>query len=461
MLLVLLAACDGDQNLNAGKPILELSAASIDFGEVVVGQQRAAIGIALGNGGYGDLEISDVAFADGTPADFSVEEWPQEGIGYGDEGVLVIGYTPDAEGGDAGTVVLTTNMTDKPTVEVPVEGIGVIPKIDVDPEVLYFGRVDPGGSVTLPVWIGAGGSGDLRLTHVGFSEAEALAYALDLPESWAEPYTVANGTSFRMDVTFAPPDTEEWRGEVWLESNDPEDPVAVIALIGNTDDVPTEPQAPIVEILDPNNGEFFLDDMDVALVGYVVDTDEPNVENLLCGWYAGTDRVANAFPTADGRVEATSRLDAGNVDLTLRCYDSTGEVGEDTVTVTVWPADEPVEYTISGGSSVFDFFSVDDDLTVQINGVSVYEDTDHTKGTLAPLTFEAKRGDTIRLVAVDYNTCDAFLDPLVLHWGTGESQDLNEGVCLTSCPEHACYDGTYNGPWPGVVLDQEFEIAIP
>jgi hypothetical protein len=81
--------------------------------------------------------------------------------------------------------------------------------------------------------------------------------------------------------------------------------------------------------------------------------------------------------------------------------------------------------------------------------------------TLAPVEFEARVGDQLRLVATDVNACQMALDALVLHWGTGESQALNDSQCRSSCPQDACYDASSSGPWPGVYLDETYTIEIP
>lgn len=457
-MLTLLFACTNGPELNAGKPELKLSPSRVDFGEVVVGN-AVQLGLRVENVGYGDLTFDDVTFGEGTSADFAVVAFP-EALGHGEEGVLDLTYTPDVEGQDIGTLQLATNDEAALLVELELEGMGTWPRIDVDPEILYFGTVPAGESVSLTTSIGAGGSGKLRVTGVGFAADEAVAYSYTLPDDWVEPYAVSNGFSFPIVVTFTPPDDAEYRGELWVTTNDPEEPVAAIQLIGNTTDVPTENGPPIVELLDPDNGEYFLDDADVAFEGYVFDPNEP-ATNLICAWYADGTRVDYADVDALGGATGSGLLPVGEVELTLRCYDSEGLVGEDSARVTVWPHEEPLAYTISGGESVFDYFSIDDDIRITVNGVEVFVDENRHKDTLPPVEFEASRGDVVRIIASDINSCDLVLDALVLHWGTGESQALNDAMCQSACVDGACYDGSYNGPWPGIFLDEEYTIAIP
>lgn len=458
-MLLLLLACEDGPGLNAGKADLVVTPARVDFGEVVIGNQ-SEVGLAVRNDGYGTLQFESITIGEGSSLDFSVSSYPEE-LGHGEEGILMLKYVPDVEGEDHGTVEIVSNDEAAPSLSLDIEGMGVIPRIDVDPEVLYFGVVTPGESYTLGTRIGATGSGNLRVTGVNFPGDEAVAYSYELPDDWAEPYVTSNGHSFTIYVTFTPPDEAEYSGELYIESNDPEEPVASVRLFGNTEDDPTGNESPVVEILDPNNGEYFMDDTLVSFEGYVYDPDEA-VTNLLCGWFSDDGaRVADADIDSAGGVTGSGLLPIGEIGLTLRCYDSEGLSGEDTVELTVWPHEDPVVYTISGGDSIFDYFNVDDDVTITLNGTAVFEDTNATKDTHPPLEIEATRGDVIGITATDQNYCNKVIDALVLHWGTGESQALNDAVCDSACAENACYSGDYSGPWPSVFLDAEYEITIP
>ncbi len=459
LLPLLLVGCDPDQQLNVAEPELVVEPATVDFGEVVLGTY-AEVGAVVRNEGLGTLRIDGAALQAGSSVDLNIISWPEE-LAAHEEGLLVVQYAPDVEGEDWGTLDVSTNQTDTPVVPVTLTGLGVKPCIDIDPELLFFGTVAPGESVTKTFDVRAGCTGTLRIANAVFPGAEAGAYTAAFPEDWAEPYTVRTGFSFQVAITFAPPDIAEWVGELRFTSNDPDDPTAAVQLKGNTIDDPLENEPPYVELTEPDVGEYFLDTQLVTLTGQVYDADEA-VTNLICGWYANGSRLsADATVAFDGSLAASVELPIGDVEVELRCFDSEGEKGSDSTTVKVWEAEEPLQYVLSGGPTEYDYFQVDDDVTLHLNGVVVFADDNDTKDTLPPLKFEAKAGDVLHVTAVDQNSCDAMLDPLVLHWGTGQSQDLNAGVCFSACPDHSCYDGTYAGPWPGVIVDEEFVIAIP
>ncbi len=460
LLLLSFAACEPDQALNVAEPKLVIEPPTVEFGETVLGNYTE-VGAVLRNDGLGSLSISSAELQSGSSPDFQLISWPETLAGKS-EGLLVMQYTPDIEGEDWGTVALATNEPDNAEAQLAVTGLGVKPCIDIDPELLWFGVVPPGESVTKSFTVRAGCTGTLNIGSVVFPGDEAAAYTITYPEGWAEPYALRTGFSFTMQVTFAPPDDTPREGELWFNSNDPEQATAAVALKGNTVDDPTENEPPVVEITEPDVGEYFLDNQLVTLTGAVYDADEA-VTNLICGWYANGARLPDADATVaiDGTLAGASLLPEGDVEVELRCFDSEGEQGKDTTTVKVFKHDEPLDYVISGGNTSFDYFGVDDDVRFTVAGAVVFDDDNDTKDNLAPVRFSGRAGDALQITAVDQNSCDARIDALVLHWGTGKQQPLNEVVCFSSCPEHDCYDGTYAGPWPNVILDETFTISIP
>ncbi len=452
-----LSACV-DNTVHAGLPSVAVSPDSVNFGEVVVGTS-SQIGVNVKNNGIGELEVAAASMSDISSPDLRVVDFPST-VSRDAAGILTLEYQPDIEGQDFGSVTLTSNDPDHPSVEIPIEGTGVRPHCDVDPELLYFGTLAVGESATQTVHISASGSGDLRIRSIAFAGEEDAAYTFALPTEYAEPYVLANGFSIALSVTFAPPSADEFTGEILVTTNDPDEEQVAVHLYGNTVDDPLTNVAPVVEILDPNTGEHFLTTTVVPLTGHVYDQDEA-ATNLTCTWYAAGTPVAAALPTVEGDVASNATLPVGEIDIALRCFDGVGAMGEDIVSVEVFDPEDPLPYVISGGFSLFDYISVDDDLEVKVNGTSIYRDASGEASTLAPIKFEALVGDQIELIATDQKYCRAFLDSLTLFWGSGDSQVLNTPVCHSACDGEDCYDEDYDGPWPNVFVDEFYTIEIP
>jgi len=178
--------------------------------------------------------------------------------------------------------------------------------------------------------------------------------------------------------------------------------------------------------------------------------------------------LADGVPAgASGSPDATGALTllwtpaaAGDIAVTVRCLDTAGAVGEDVVDVSVFDPKEPLRYTLTGGSTLFDYWTIDDDVTVSVDGLAVFADTNRTKDTHPPLELEARVGSVVRIVASDVNYCTHMLDPLTLHFGTGHSQTLNSAVCASACPDDPCFDPLLS--WSaGTFFEASYTITIP
>lgn len=449
-----------DYDVQAGLPELSLSAELIDFGQVVLGNQ-STIGIEVQNTGLGDLVIESAELDGTTSPDFSFVDLSAYTIPKGQSAELKVRYVPDVIGQDYGRVALTTNDAAHPIANVDLTGFGVEPQVDLDPDILYFGQVAPGDSAALSFTVSAGGVGTLRITDLQLDTGLDAAYTVALPPGVVLPYEMPTGVSMEVLVTFSPPTDAQWRGELTLSTNDPGARQASVELIGNSEDDPTVDSPPVVSISDPDWGEYFLTSDTPMLTGVVVDEEDP-AESLACLGYAGTALLGAATPDSSGNVVIpVVSLPLGEVELLLRCIDSAGQVGEDTVEVVVWDEEEPIQYVISGGDTIYDWWSVDDDITVTVDGVEVFADTNHTADTHPPFSFQAEVGQTIEVVVTDYNYCDTYLTPLTLHFGTETRMPLFSGFCYSACPTHECYDADYAGPWPNVIFEDSAVIAIP
>ncbi len=452
-------ACS-DYGVQKGLPELELSTEVIDFGEIVVGQQ-ATIGITVKNTGMGNLLIDSASLDGTTSADFSFVDLDSDVIAKGESAELRVRYRPDVVGQDYGRVAIVSNDEATPIANVDLSGFGVEPQIDLDPEILYFGQVTTSDSVALSVNVSARGTGTLKVTELQLDAGLDGAYTVALPPGVALPYDMPTGVSMDVLVTFSPPDQSEWSGELTVHSNDPGAREAAVQLVGNTKDDPTGNAAPIVSISDPDWGEYFLTTDTPLLLGVVVDEEDPPA-SLACLGYANAIVMGATTPDSSGIVQIPlGSLPPGEVELTLRCIDSEGSVGQDTVDIEVWDPEEPIQYVLSGGDTIYDWWSVDDDIVISVDGVDIFADTNHTQDSHPPVTFEAEIGQTIRVEVTDYNYCDTYLTPLSLHFGTETSDQIFSGFCFSACSSHDCFDPDYTGPWPGLVYDRSATISIP
>jgi len=460
LIAVLAVGCTTDYTSQELPPEILLSTTTIDFGEVVVGKQ-AEIGINLENTGRGVLHIETCELDGTTSADFELVELGADSVGPHESITLAAIYTPDMVGQDFGRIRLNTDDPDNFLTEVNLVGFGVEPDIDVDPETLWFGEVQAPDTKTLTVEVAAEGTGTTWISDISF-EDDLGVFSYTLPSECSDlPYGLDSGFSFEVDVTYSPTETAEHDTFLLIQSNDPREPTAAVRLLGNAEYNPDENYPPEVEITDPNYGNYLVLGESTLLTGYVYDL-EDSPENLTCAWYANTTFLGNATPDDDGYVSlVTDQIPQGDVTLLLVAMDTGLDTGSDSVSVTVWDAEEPVRYTLSGGGTVYHYWTADDDVEISVDGVTIFADNNHTQDNHPPVEFDAEVGSIIHITAWDINECRKQLDTLYLHFGTGMFLPLNEAICAASCDSDSCYDGSYSGPWPNTFLDADYEITIP
>ncbi len=460
VLLPLLLACNGPETtVSAGKPDIALSAAALDYGEVVLGRQ-STITVYVENSGIGDLTVELIELDGTTSADFTLMTESTLIVGPSDIGEISVRYVPDVEGQDYGRLRILSDDADDPEVELGLSAFGVEPLLDVDPSTLWFGHVGIGETREMMVELSARGSGALKIQAFSFLNGEEAVYSVEVPDWMELPYAMESGQSVELPVRYTPTDEAAWEGELIIETNDPTTPEFAVTLLGNTKDDPTKNSEPVVQITDPDWGDYYLEGDSISVTASVYDQ-EDSPELLFCMLRADLIPAGSGSPDSKGMITIVAEgIEAGDIDMTMTCFDTENGEGSDSVEVSIFDPIEPLKYTITGGSTLFDYWSVDDDVTIYVNNSAVFSDSNHQQDNHPPTEFDATIGDTIRIVAEDYNYCMRSLDPLYLHFGAGYSQDLNEAYCQSACVDDECYDGDFE--WAtGVYYDEEFTISIP
>lgn len=116
-----------------GGPDISVSPGELDFGGVFVGNAMS-LGIKVSNPGDATLEVADVVLSnpdfDADPKVFALEPRTSR--------TVAVSFAPSSDGGLAGALTIISNDADEPAVEVPLEGIGLLPPdISVSPDSLH------------------------------------------------------------------------------------------------------------------------------------------------------------------------------------------------------------------------------------------------------------------------------------------------------------------------------------
>ncbi|MCZ7624510.1 MAG: choice-of-anchor D domain-containing protein [Candidatus Methylomirabilis sp.] len=231
------------------QPAISLSLAALDFGTVAVGGVPAVRTTQIQNTGNAALDVTGIAPAAGTSAEYIFTPTPPFTVAAGANTTLTVTYTPVDVGTDTGSLTITSNASTSPT-SLSLTGTGSVPPppsqpaIGLTPPSLDFGTVNVGGP-----------SGDLTTTiqNTGGASLEITGIALcpgtsgEFTWSPGSPLTVAPGAGTTLTVHYTPADAGTDAGCLAIASNDPATPSANLAVtgIGNIPPPPPDPQPTI------------------------------------------------------------------------------------------------------------------------------------------------------------------------------------------------------------------------
>lgn len=456
--LIATAAGCSDTQLESGVPELELSEGCLDFGSVERGAWRER-SMAVFNVGTATLHVDDYAAQAGSSDAFYFDD-PAKEIAPGAYAELLVRYTPTHEGNDAGAVVITSDDEDEGQVPVFLLGAGVVPHCEVEPAMLYFPLDE--GPQSQTVTVRSTGSGAVILESAVL-ESGVTAFTPVFPSGHEPPVSLDPGIALEITVVYTPEGEQATQDRLLLTTSDPDLDGGQLAVeLIAAGEPPEGNTPPLVEIISPPDGAAVLLGQPLTVTGVVADLEEPP-ESLAVLWHSSLDGyLGGSSPALDGGVELiTSALSTGTHILELRAFDVEGEQGSDAIEVIVYDDDDELEYVLSGGTTEYHYFHVDDDLTVEHDGTPIFVDQDGSQDHHPPLAFLARPGDVIHIVATDQQYCTRAVDGLQLHLGSVYSQVLNAPVSISACEDHDDYDLTFDGPWPEDFLDETYVIAIP
>jgi hypothetical protein len=454
ILVLVLAACNkADTEVVVGQPELADPPATIDFGQVQVGKAVTA-SVDFTNDGIGGLTWTGEFVGAG---DIRLIAVPDE-VAPHETAQIELAFSPSVEGPAEGLLILDTNDADYAHLEIPVQGTGVIPHLVVSPDALYFGTVGEGEAVTRPTTLSSTGSGPVVITALAFPNGEDVAYSWALPDDATLPYTLEPGHAIAMSVTYAPPDATQVSGDLVIASNDQLMPAMTIHLLGGESQGGSRP--PQVEIVEPQWGVRRIEGESVDVKVHAVDEDDAP-SDLLVVLYDNGALVGTASPDSEGWYATTlGGLSPGDHRLVATAIDPDSNIDQDDVTVGVDTEDD-LHWTLTGGESVFEYWSVDDDVRVDVNGVTVFSDANGHQSTNPPIPFEAAAGGELHVVATDAAQCRKMIDDLWLHFGTDRHVQLSVAESSSACPQDPDYDTGYDGPWPNDFFDETFTLEVP
>jgi hypothetical protein len=446
-----------DTDLTRADARIEVSPESIAFGDVNL-LSLVSEPITVTNVGTGWLEISGFEVAEESGSLFVATD-PYTLVG-AEDWTFSVSFAPTGEEHIAGSVYVYSNDPETPVLDIPVDGTGVRPILDVTPTALHFDTSDGVVTSSQTVVLESAGSGAVVVGEIAVLDDDQGAFSFALPPSVTLPYAIDPGLSVEVTVTHEPVIGESYGANLHIYSDDlnDEDQAVVISASGTG----SGGEPPVVEITDPASGHAVEEGETVDFSGVVADADQ-DADTLVT--YFQSDLQGNlgtVFPDAEGNVSlAGIELELGTHMVSLVAVDNQSNIASDTISVMVWEPGQTFDYTISGGDTEYHYFMVDDDITFYLNDVPIFVDTDGNQNLHPPVPVTAAVGDVLRIAAVDYVACTKALDGLYLHLNESNVQLLNDAMSVSACDDHEDYDEAYTGPWPNTFLDEQYVITIP
>lgn len=186
------------------EPAIVVAPGSLDFDSVYVDSSKS-LSLTITNEGCADLVVSDIISDNPVfTTDFSGPDTlaPDQSL------IVNVTFAPDMAQAETGTLTILNN--DHP-VTVPLTGTGIAPSIRVEPDSLAFGEVTVDSSFTQIFTIYNDGSADLVVDSITYPEAYSGTIV---------PTTILPGESIVDSVTFTPPDTFFYDGQINIYNND-------------------------------------------------------------------------------------------------------------------------------------------------------------------------------------------------------------------------------------------------
>lgn len=230
LLLPLLACGPSDQGITNLVPEIAVSPPALDFGEVASPLTEEQL-VYVNNAGRAELEAHYTITGEGKEA-FHVEV-AGANVGAGETFTLPVTFTPPTYLPYTATLVISSNDKEAPEIEVPLSGVGVYapaPDICITPSPMDWQMVAPGSSV--PMVLSVKNCGDATLELGVMDQVGGGAFRVDTATDPSNA-TVAAGETQPVFVYYEPTNDLGDCGTLSFPSNDVDEPVTEVMMLGN------------------------------------------------------------------------------------------------------------------------------------------------------------------------------------------------------------------------------------
>ena len=221
----------GSKQSSSSSASFQLSPASVNFGQVVVGKQGTQV-VSVSNTGNVGVNLTKAVLSDNH---FSLTGMTTPmALAVGQSGSFVIAVSPTAPGGLTGTLTVQGDGGSTPVaVNLSATGASSQAQLSASPAAVNFGNISTRLKGTSNLVLTNSGAADLTISLVTLTGAEFAISGVTTPK------TLASGQSLPVTVTFSPTAAGSGTGSLSITSNDPNNPTIIIPLSGSGTTAPT------------------------------------------------------------------------------------------------------------------------------------------------------------------------------------------------------------------------------
>jgi len=330
--MVLLGACNGGRTSTIA-PKLDVGASALDFGTLRPGGSLSK-DLAVQSGSAVAINLGPLSIDGAGAAAFSVVQSPTD-LGAQASGTISVRFAPQSEGDFSATLVIKSTDPDSPA-NVALSGRGANPKLSVvaecrSPCTLFsagaagidFGARRPlqpaagGGWLDEPAWP------TVTLFNAGLLPVDIASLAIEGDASFgtvepidAKDFPIGPGSGQALHIRFDPdPARTAFSGQLIVHSDDPQLPLATVALLGTL--APAPPLSVCAAIVETQGPDGSLAVPRDAQGNPAFDGTQPPVQpgkNARVTFSAFSDH----FATAKDASKCTTSLETGRTGLSFK-----------------------------------------------------------------------------------------------------------------------------------------------
>lgn len=212
------------------KPTISASPSAINFGSTLLDDTESRT-VTIENIGSQPLAVTLSLSGMGASSFFQMSDGNCSAMAASATCTVTVNFSPTVAGNHVAALELASNDPDTPTLQIPLSGTGEedqTPDISVSPTTLPFGDVEIGSSADLTTVITNNGVGDLSISDISISGANASDYS-----TAHSCTTIAAGNSCSVTVTLAPTVEGARSATLTITSDDPDTASVDVALSGS------------------------------------------------------------------------------------------------------------------------------------------------------------------------------------------------------------------------------------